>query len=169
LSECRLKNGGLPKVWGESLEELNLRYNNLRRIPDNLPESLRSLNVSDNFIETISNPIPAGLEFLNISRNKLFVVPAQLLGRPGLKLIIHTNHLLSIPTGPNILAAFGQWVGARYINAASMIYWAWKRYRLRTRLRSYRKNAMLKHDILKYAMHPDRMERYEAVWGKATI
>jgi Leucine-rich repeat (LRR) protein len=161
--ECRMKNSGLPQRWGAALENLNLRMNRLRSVPDNLPETLKFLNVQDNFIESVPKPIPAAVDFFNISQNRLFVIPNWLPARPGLRYLIHSNRLVAHPTGPNSLASFGQWVGGRYVQAARVIHRVWKRWRLLRRIRSYSKNAVLKHDILKYVMHPDRIERFEAV------
>ena len=166
VAESKLKNSGLPKFWGSKLQTLNLRYNKLRHLPQNLPETLLELNVSNNFIQEISKPIPNSVECLNISSNRLMILPGWLLERATLKSILHYNYLVYVPMGDNIIASFGQWVGERHIQAAQIICRNWKRLRLRRRLRAYYKNAQLKFPLLDHVLHPERIERFGSRWGQ---
>ena len=162
-----LKVGGLPGAWGNSLEDLNFHGNFLRQFPKRLPATLRSLNLSYNRLETIG-PVPEGLQILHLGRNRIRQIPGWLLERRSTLFTIQDNCLLEYPVTPNCLGYESQWVGELYREAARRIQRRWIRLRMVSGLRAWRRQRIIKEELIAGAMAPERVGRFEgvdAVWG----
>lgn len=84
ITNCYLTT--LKYLFNESiiinnLETLNVSYNRLTEVPDNLPKSLISLNLSENDITKLPNTniFPKDIQYINLSYNNLNDLPEWIL------------------------------------------------------------------------------------------
>jgi len=170
----------LPRNWGMNLQVLNLEHNKLRIFPKNLPDSLRVLKLSYNNIASIPEKLPENLVFLGMCNNKLRSVSLSKRTKPIQCVYLKNNQLtisireqqvkndlqwaLSILEGDN-------WTTGEYILSAKVIQKQYRLFRLRKILRTWKKLAQMREELLATAMQPSRAGRYEDVspewnhWG----
>jgi hypothetical protein len=63
----------------------------------------------------------------------------------------------------NCISASYQWVGVHYHFSASVIQRKWFKYRLKQRLRTWRRIGIIKDDLVALAMHPDRAGTFQDI------
>jgi len=72
LSELGLTE--LPSI-PDGVEELNVSYNELQFLPNDLPDTIQELNVSHNWLTELPDPLPGDLFFLIADHNRLTHLP----------------------------------------------------------------------------------------------
>jgi len=161
----RLKMTSLPKTWGKSLKSINLSFNGLKQIPNNLPTSLEYANFSDNFIEEIPprKKFPQELSLLVLGRNRIRQLPHWFSELPNMKFTINNNLLIEYPTCANCLYSYDQYIGRYFTDAAKQIQGAWRRRRAHSPLRTWKRMKILKYDLLALAMCPERAGKFENI------
>jgi Leucine-rich repeat (LRR) protein len=172
VSRGKLRNGGLPTFWGSSLKRLDLNSNSLRAIPRGLPSTLEFLNLSQNSIREFGSEslYPLGLQTLHLGDNQILELPEWIgsSSRRHLRFTIHQNYLVEPVIFRNCILWSSQWVGPLYTEAATYIQRAWRKARMRRRLKAIYRMTILREELLALAMHPDRVGRFEPVdpiWG----
>jgi Leucine-rich repeat (LRR) protein len=159
-SRACLTDGSLPSYWGNSLKILDLNCNFIREIPK-LPPTLRILNLTYNRIQIIPD-LPRSLELLHLNLNRILVLPPWLSARP-LQFTIQKNCLTEEPMMPNCITGTHQWIGHIYNVSARQIQRKWRIRCLKAVLRTWKRMAAIKHDLIAEAMHPDRAGQYEDI------
>jgi Leucine-rich repeat (LRR) protein len=170
----------LPRHWGTHLQILNLEKNKLRVFPKNLPDSLRILRLSYNDISKIPEELPENLTFLSISHNKVRTVALTKRKTPIQCVYISNNQLIvklkqeqvkqKVQWASSILEE-DNWATGEYGLSAKRIQKHYKLFRLKKILRTWRKVALMKEELLATAMQPSRAGHYENVspewnlWG----
>jgi len=170
----------LPRDWGLNLQILNLEKNKLRRFPKNLPDSLRVLQLSYNEITSIPDKLPENLVFLSICDNKVRTVGLTKRTHPIQCVYLKNNQLITklgeeqvkkdIQWALSILED-ENWTTAEYILSAKVIQKQYKLFRLKKILRTWKKQAQIREELLATSMHPSRAGQYENVspewnhWG----
>jgi Leucine-rich repeat (LRR) protein len=167
-----LRNGGLSLIWGSSLKFLDLNYNHLTQPPRRLPDTIEHLNLSGNYIRSISSEVnfPESLKVLHLGHNRIFELPTWLVDRHQLRFTIQRNLLVKPVDAVNCIIWISQLIGPSFTSSAYIIQRGWRLYRMRRRLSAWRKNSVLRDELLALAMHPDRAGRYEDIsseWRRA--
>jgi Leucine-rich repeat (LRR) protein len=164
-SEGSLRLGGLPTFWGESLKHIDLHCNFLKEIPRGLEglDNLEILNLSYNSIVKIGR-IPASVRILHLAKNRILEIPGWLRTR-HLQITIHDNQITDAGPYPNCITIHGQWFGPEFLYGVRIIQRVWKTFRMRRRLKSLRRMALIRENLLGSAMHPSRAGRFEGIDG----
>ncbi|ELM1617142.1 hypothetical protein Q3P50_000297 [Salmonella enterica] len=90
-----LKLTSLPPL-PEWITELDVRFNSLSALPDNLPASLKNLTAGSNKLTSMPDRLPARLETLDVSNNQITIMQGRL--PDGLsKLNLNHNQLTELP------------------------------------------------------------------------
>lgn len=177
LSGNCLKYAGLPRFWGNALEELYLDRNELTRMPQNLPASLRILNVANNSIQQVQAPLPENLEVFCAVYNRIQdvgpVVPRK---KPIVLVDVRCNLLTESLPEKNVairskwattILEDHNWSTPTHIANKSIIVKAWRRYRLRSRLHSssntWKQMRILKEELFIVSMCPDRCHQIDTL------
>lgn len=160
----------LPVYWGRSLKHLDLNSNGLRQFPRLLPATLEYLNLSSNLIQAIPpvEKFPKGLKSLHLGNNRIMTVPPWFSELPKMKFTIQNNHLTEIPNFSHCIISQPQFIGEKYFVAALKFQRAWRRGRIPPPVRTWRRMAILKEELLALAMCPARAGRFEDIspeWG----
>lgn len=169
----------LPRFWGMNLQILDLEHNKLRVFPKNLPDTLRVLKLGYNTISSIPETLPENLVFLGISHNKIRSVALSKRTKPIQCVYLTSNQLTiqlreeqskrRIQWASSILEE-DNWTTREYSLSASTIQKQYRVFRARKILRTWRKLAKMKGELLASAMHPSRAGHYENIspewhWG----
>jgi Leucine-rich repeat (LRR) protein len=172
-----LQSAHLPRDWGTQLEILNLEHNKLTHFPKGLPDSLRVLKLSYNDITSIPETLPEKLTFLAISDNKIRSVALTKRKTP-IQCVYLTNNQLTVvlkeeQEKKNIQWASSileedNWATDEYSVFARTLQKAYRNYRLKKILRTWRRLARMREELQASSMHPSRAGRFEDVspeWG----
>jgi len=155
----------LPTLWGKSLKYLDLNSNRLGAFPEGLPEILEYANFSNNCIQEIPprEKFPRGLQTLHLGRNRIRQLPSWFSELHKMKFTIQDNFLTVHPDYSHCLYSYQQYVGAVYEDAAKKIQSAWRRQKISSPLRTWRRMAAIKYDLLALAMCPERAGKFEDI------
>jgi Leucine-rich repeat (LRR) protein len=175
-----LQSAQLPRDWGTQLEILNLEHNKLTHFPKGLPDSLRVLKLSYNEITSIPEDLPEKLTFLAIGHNKIRSVALTKRKTPIQCVCVMNNQLTvvlkdeqaknNIQWASSILEE-DNWNTDEYSVFARTLQKAYRNYRLKKILRTWKKQAQIREELLATSMHPSRAGQYEDVspewnhWG----
>ena len=159
-----LKNGGLPRSWGTALKELSLADNFLEEIPGGLPPTVEIVNLTGNRIQRICSreKFPRSLQLILLGRNAILEIPPW-LQEISAKFTIQFNKLTERIHSPNCLLSHTQWNTPNHTIAVKQIQGAWRRCRLKQRVRTFARMWRTKEDLLALAMNPDRAGRFEQI------
>jgi Leucine-rich repeat (LRR) protein len=172
-----LQSAQLPRDWGIHLEILNLEQNKLTHFPKGLPDSLRVLKLSYNDITSIPENLPEKLTFLAISNNKVRHVALTKRKTP-IQCVYLTNNQLTIKLQDEQGKANIQWASSileednwttdEHSVFARTLQKAYRQYRLKKILRTWRRLARMREELQASSMHPSRAGQFEDVspeWG----
>jgi Leucine-rich repeat (LRR) protein len=177
LSNNFLRSSRLPQHWGSSLQQLNLSKNSLTMFPKGLPNTVTLLALDDNQITEIPADLPKNLEILLIRRNKIQKIAIADRAKPIGWVCLDDNELTESISDyqqktrirwANTVTENFNWNHESHHNAARMIRRKWRSYKLRTRLRTWRKTSQVKTELQQVSMHPSRAGRFENIsseWG----
>lgn len=177
LSNNFLRSSRLPQDWGSNLQQLNLSKNSLTVFPKGLPNTIKLLVLDDNKINKIPTSLPANLEILLIRRNKVQKIEIEERAKPIGWVSLDDNELTESVRDyqqktrthwANSVTENYNWNQEAHQKAASVIRKKWRSYKLRTRLRTWRKTSQVKSELQQVSMHPSRAGRFENIsseWG----
>jgi Leucine-rich repeat (LRR) protein len=172
-----LRSSRLPQDWGSSLQQLNLSKNSLTSFPKGLPNTLRILALDDNQINEIPSDLPQNLEILLIRGNKVQKIQIEARTKPIAWVMLDDNQLTESVRDyqekkkiqwANTITENWNWNQQIHHKAATMIRKKWRSYKLRRRLRTWRKTSQVKTELQQVSMHPSRAGRFENIsseWG----
>lgn len=177
LSSNFLKLRSLPQDWGKCLKVLNLSNNDIVKIPDNLPETLEILSLRNNCLSEVPPNLPPNLTVLNVAKNYIRRVHIERRQKPIDFVDLTDNELIESMSDYQEKKGYAwartieenqNWKLLHHHEAATKIKKAYRVYKLKTRLRSWRKTALLKQEIQQVSMHPCRAGLFEDIsqmWG----
>jgi len=164
VSRNDIRFAGLPRYWGESLEELYLSENNLERFPIHLPDSLRILHLSMNKLTEIPETLPHHLEILCVNDNQLRKLPLKTRSKPLRFVNVSRNQLTQNVFDENIRLRWAvvlqdddNWNEWPHKRSAPKIQKRWRLYRMKKRLRAWRRVANYKDELFQVSMMPERV------------
>lgn len=172
LGDNLLRSSRLPQHWGLNLKQLNLSGNSLKYFPQGLPDTLKVLWLDDNKITEIPNGLPANLAIFFIRRNKIRKIGYEKRVKPIGCLFVEDNELTESvsdyqdKTGNTYAIEVhdvDNWNKVNHSLAANRIRKIWRSYKIRSRLRSWRKTAIVKQELQEVSMHPSRAGRFENI------
>lgn len=158
----RLKFGGLPLSFGNSLRVLSLSYNELQKFPRKLPDTLEILLLNDNFITEMPPTLPRNLHTLILSNNKIRSIPDYLRSNRISLLFLSENQITTIDTPDWAIYTEmkDNWNTALHYRSVNKVIRFWRLYRLQKRLRILYRTRRLRNELLEVSMHPDRYGQF---------
>lgn len=174
-----LRSSRLPQHWGHGLKQLSLSRNHLKQFPTGLPDTLEVLILEDNDLTEVPTGLSTNLRILFLKGNKLRKVaidnrrkPIDLVDLTDNELVESTSDYQEknrISWATNITES-RNWNEQRHQIAAIKLRRVWRSYRLRSRLRTWRKTSIVKKELQQTSMHPSRAGRFENIstdwaWG----
>lgn len=167
LPRNKLRFGGLPLNWGQSLRYLDLSRNKIEKFPRKLPNSLEHLNLSHNLITSMPSTLPSNLKSLHLGHNHITSVPSSMNGIKLQLLFVSNNHITheikSHITWANVIYDDGNWNEPQHHIAQKKIRRFWHATILQKRVRIYRRSRMLLQELMEVAMHPSRCHQIDTV------
>lgn len=174
-----LRSSRLPQHWGNGLKQLSLSRNHLKQFPTDLPDSLEVLILENNEISEVPKGLPTSLRILFLKGNKICKVAVE-KRKTAIQLVDLTDNELvesisdyqeknKISWGKFITES-QNWNDLKHQEAARRIRKIWRCYRLRRRLRTWRKTSIVKEELQQTSMHPCRAGQFENIstewaWG----
>jgi len=166
-----LTHRGLPSSWGHALRYVNLSNNKLTEFP-HLPPTVEHSILNSNMISEIPGELPPTLKTLCVAKNKLKKIHMMNRRHPIHYVLIDNNQLLesyailqeeSGIQWADHIQEVDNWVD--YDIFVERIQAAWRRFRVQSRLRTWKKTATIRPELLAAAMHPQRVGHFEDLSG----
>jgi Leucine-rich repeat (LRR) protein len=170
LKSNHLRQAGLPLFWGNQLRELFLGGNMLREFPKKLPDTLEVLHLKRNKITHIPGNLPPSLRILILSQNRIRTIELE-SRKNAVEYVDCKNNCLTdfeiiqkaLQKGwGNIVNDFDNWNLQYYSEIVLRFQKAWRKHRMESRLRAWKKTGSLKASLLEKAMAPERAGKFES-------
>lgn len=170
LNNNCLTRQALPRHWGNCLEELYLNTNELDTIPKNLPPTLNTLHLRNNKITDIPEGLPPHLDVLILCDNPLHSVAITPRKHP-MRLVDVSNTSLtwSISTRPGsfnwatIIIQEHTFDKQIHDTSVKRIQKNWRIYRMRNRLKQWKRTALVKDELFQVSMMPERVWQTDVI------
>ena len=158
----RLRFGGLPFSFGNSLRILSLSYNELQKFPRKLPDTLETLLLNNNYITEMPDVLPRNLHTLVLTNNKICVIPDYIRSKKIGLLFLSENQITSIkiPDWAIYTEMKDNWNTPLHSEAVNKTIRFWRLYRLQKRLRILYRTRRLRDELLEVSMHPNRYGQF---------
>jgi len=150
-----------------NLTYLNLSFNNLKWLPNNLPDSLETLIIQNNYLTALPKQLPKNLIMLSVCYNKIQEFAIDWKQSQRLKILyIRDNCLvkdLSNNTNIEKVYQIDNWNELMHTVNAQVIQKAFKVYKLKKGIRNWRRFNLFYKELRSVAMHPDFINRWDQV------
>ena len=172
LEYCNLAHNVLTsKIFSSplpsSLTYLNLDSNSISWLPKNLPDSLETLIVSNNKLVELPSVLPRNLCMLVLCNNRIRTFSVNLhLGQQIKSVFIRNNCLvenMALRHGIEKIYQADNWNEDNHSLTARMIQNAFRRYKLKKGIRTWRRVNGFYKEMITVAMHPDFVNRWSTV------
>ena len=159
FSGNKLHFAGLPFTWG-SVQSLDLSFNKIQRFPRGLPDTCKTLNLQANALELLPLHLPKSLRYMNLSRNKIRVLP--LAPGPTLEILFICRNELCFspekkPSWIKEIVMDENWNTQYHSRRQIKIKYCWRHFRLRKRLRIYRRTYAIYSELLEVALSAEHI------------
>ena len=154
-----------PNIWPYRLKTLDLAFNFLTEFPEGLPDTLEHLNLANNYITEVPKRLPLNIKTLILRKNRIHTVNTELLIRQSLLIFsLSNNYLTEVPkcilsASPEEIQQYDvndNFIGEMYEEYADIIQTAYRLFKMRSPLRTWRRLSVLREELIAAAMHPDR-------------
>ncbi len=170
VSRNDIRFAGLPRYWGESLQELYLNENNLERFPVDLPDSLRILHLSANKLTEIPSKLPHHLEILCLNNNQLRKLPMTSRVKPLRFVNVSRNQLAEDVFSENLRLRWAvvfqeeeNWNEFPHKRSVPKIQKRWRLYQMKNRLRTWLRVSKIKDELFQVSMMPERVWQTDVI------
>lgn len=159
FSGNKLYYAGLPFSWG-CAHSIDLSFNKIQRFPRGLPDSLKTLNMQANTVEALPSTLPKNLQYMNLNRNKVRSLP--LAPGPHVEIFLVSRNELCFtqeqkPSWIKEIRMYDNWNSQYHHRLQIKIKQCWRRYRLRKRLRIYKRTQAIYSELLEVALSPEHI------------
>lgn len=170
VSRNEIQFAGLPRHWGESLQELYLSENAIERFPLHLPDSLRILHLSANKLTEIPDKLPHHLEILCLNDNQLRKLPMTSRVKPLRFVNVSRNQLTGDVFNENLRVRWAvvfqeddNWNEFPHKRSVPKIQKKWRLYRMQKRLRTWLRISKIKEELFQVSMMPERVWQTDVI------
>jgi hypothetical protein len=170
MSENRIESNFIFKYrLPQSLKIIHLDSNCLTWLPPTFPDTLEILNVSNNLITEFSSVIPLNLKLLLLDNNKIRTFRPICKKQSTVKFSLYirnnciTDSLVFFLNNPclELIYETDNWNKVEHTIAVIKIQIIFKKYKLKKGIRTWARVVKFYNELIKTAMHPDRIGKFE--------